>query len=325
MTPLTQQTSLVFSSFDNQNSGLINVPADINDANEPTSMPSLEDELVRVYNRIFEVAEQRARLSLELKNDFIVNVGFGESVIEEALCDDKIDELSIAKDILRSLISPTARMMLGINSDVDISSYDDFEQFLNPLIEAKESLRRSLYSDDVKSHISIPRLDIRSVIAFLKEKYAGDAGEVQRIGQVVAALRNALDLDRTPFDIKSGKATIEFHTYCSDYYARRGEYDSEVYRKLGCIASGLVEMYIHFGEEIPHDLGSFRNMVRHVRSAETWELGRAIKLRTFKQHMRLTMTEGVAEKLREFLVEYSLALSLHYLLTPFQLSYMCYC
>lgn len=266
---------------------------------------TIEDELEELYQRIFDVAAQRRALKQALCIAFKDKCGFDSDVVDEAMGHDSADERAIAKKLLNSMLDDEARKRIGINVDVAVDGYDLHERFMNKIEEAYNKRNSYHRQEKEEAETPIPRLDIRGAIAYLRETYGGSNGEKTRIEQVVRTFKDALRLDRNSFEVKAGKVNLDFNVYSSDWELERGSYGSGAKEVLLKMVHGFEELFAHFEEPVPGGLLGFKHSIRHAGPANSYELGQAFKIRTFKSHVRLTMTEGLAEKLREFVSEYS--------------------
>jgi hypothetical protein len=264
---------------------------------------SLEDRLVALYDKIFTVAQAQTALRQELMDEFSASVGFCDGAPADHLKSTDVDEIKLARRILDEMTTEAGRAVLGLNRSVQIDHYNFHETFLQPLQEANES-RRGRYRMSEDDNKPLPRLDVHAAIAYLRSTYGGVSGEHQRLVQVASALSHDLDLRRQKFCASNGKVVLEVRVYVSSWQLDRGEYDRDNQHKLAKLADGFMEVFRHFNEDVPYQLIEFRNCFNSIGPAQTYEMAPALKLRTFKGHYRLTMTEGFAEKLREFITEF---------------------
>lgn len=286
--------------------GRMDLFCDVGVEREVVDHPLVEDELIRLYDQLFVVAEQRRKLLADLRAAFNAEVGFGVDAANAGMADDDMDEGRVARALMSSMLTAEGRRRLGINPLVSVDTSEFYSRFAEPIKDASNARRGRFFgkpSDDEESNVGpLPRLDVRGAVAYLRSNYGGQVGERHLLGQVAAALYSDLHLDRQEFEVARGKVQIETRLYSQ--YLDRGRYDYSGRERLYKIVDGLCKIYDHFDEAVPPALLAFRQNIEAAGPGMTFDLGPALKLRTFKEHIRLTMAAGFAEQLRLFLVEF---------------------
>ena len=270
---------------------------------EASEKRTLEDDLKRAYEDLFTERDARKARLEQMRRGIEDTAGICDRMADVAF-GDEFALAAVEKCILEDLTDGKGRAYLGLNPDVEINTYELEAKYLRPLEELRRSrplrTRRQSEADfQAQTAMPEPKLDIAGLIAELQAKYGGAPGRAIRLGQVVSSLMTSLSLGGTEFEVVAGKVSLNLHAYGIGHGPG---YSYNTKDTLYRIASGFEAMLEELDEPVSQGLREFKMRgIDGARAGDKQDLSADLCFRFFKSHIRLHMSAGFAEKLREFI------------------------
>ena len=270
---------------------------------EDSEARTLEEDLTRAYEELFTERDARKARMDQIRRGIEDTAGICDRMADVAF-GAEFALAAVEKCILEDLTDGKGRAYLGLNPDCEINTYELEAKFLRPLEEVRRSrpLRSRRQSENdfqAQTAMPEPKLDISGLIGELRARYGGAQGRVIRLGQVVSSLMTSLSLGGTEFEVVAGKVSLNLHAY--DIGHGPG-YSYSTKDTLYRIASGFEAMLDELDEAVPQGLREFKTRgIDSARAGDKHDLSADLCFRFFKSHIRLIMSAGFAEKLREFI------------------------
>ncbi len=263
---------------------------------------SLAQHLVEAYNEVYAERDRREGRLDAMKTNIAGEIGIGQGMVRAAF-GSEFDCEAMDNVILEDLTNGRGRVMLGLDLDCEIDTYQLKAKYLAPLEEIRRqrhfgcTTRRGQQAAPLPAE---PRLDIAGLIRELQALYGGAKGRAMRLSQVASSLFNALSLGGTDFEVVAGKVTLQLNAYAQGY--GDSHYSQSTRETLYRIAVGLEAMFDELDERVPDGLRHFKmHGISGACPGSKSDLSSELSLRFFKSHIRVIMTAAFAEKLREFI------------------------
>jgi len=274
-----------------------------------TDAPPAPDELVEnlsaAYDAMFLERDRRNAAQTLIRGELSSKVGVCVEMVEAGLS-SQLNEADMAAAVLRGLLSESGRKLLGLNSHCQIPYHELHGQFVDPITCDHSSRRyRSMTMDEAiaEAERPRPRLDIAKLVAHLRDTYGGAAGEAFRLSQLAGQVFNDLSLERAQFEVRAGKVELQVHVYGTR--SPGDSYDTSTLSEIMRFAE-VVSLLV--GEQSPYEaavlIGNVRAQKDHIGPGMKVEVGKEACVKTFKEHYRVVMTQGMAERVRAFIAEH---------------------
>lgn len=266
-------------------------------------------ELQAMYEAIFAKKKERLADMQRFRRRFERMNGIGCLGLNGF--DDRLDEEEVAKQFISDLIGDKGRALLGLNRDVIINGYEVHQHTLEGFKARKELVDDIMWrrrhrsdrkiADEEREAINAPvEFSLLKACKWLVERYGGEAGQKEVYGQAASDLVATMRLERQAVAAKNGKVVLDLHFHCESYGTRGASHQTcENYAKM---VQALKLMHAERGEPVPEALLAYNP--RELYPSSTYELGPHLKLRTWKDTAKLTMTEQYALQVREFISTY---------------------